>query len=245
MNENNFNKGIQELKNIRLTHAEKESILHAVFQTPVGSPYAKPSVWSFTYARFAYVGAFLFLFVCTGGIFAYADEGSVPGDLLYPIKTHITEPFHAALAVTDEAKAQWEATKAMRRLDEAKRLDQNHKLTPELNAEIENDFTASQIAFQAKINTLGTTTQREDIQNSFEKMMRDHEDIIGKFPHHEDSIDQENTHTEKQVDIKISSTIHAISTTKETPTWDETSSTRIHSLKQPDSQMREQDGELR
>ncbi len=57
-----------------------------------------------------------------GGGMAYAAEGSMPGDLLYPVKVHITEPVISGLSLTSARRAQWNVRTIERRLEEADAL---------------------------------------------------------------------------------------------------------------------------
>src|SRR3990167_6782933 len=83
--EQSFGRGIEELKNIRLTEAEKTRILERVFSTPIESPYMKRTpVFAFVYS--------LILIISISGI-TYASDFSLPGDTLYPIKVSVVEPF--------------------------------------------------------------------------------------------------------------------------------------------------------
>jgi hypothetical protein len=180
MNMNDFNKGIQDIKKIHLTTDEKKSILKQVMQTPIVSPYTPTKTWwNFTYQRFVYIGAFLIIFMLTGGMLVYADQGTVPGDLLYPVKRDITEPIHALLAVTPLAKAQWAATQATRRLSEAETLALKHNLTPQYSNQIQTDFNTSVADFDDDIKSVATTTQKgHDIDTSFKTAMQKHSDIL-------------------------------------------------------------------
>lgn len=58
-----------------------------------------------------------------GGGIAWAAEGTVPGDLLYPVKVRVTEPIIAGLSVTPARRAQWDVRRIERRLTEAAALD--------------------------------------------------------------------------------------------------------------------------
>jgi hypothetical protein len=59
---------------------------------------------------------------------AFAAEPSLPHDLLYPIKTHITEPIRGALALTPKARSAWTTHLVERRLGEAKKLAEQQRL---------------------------------------------------------------------------------------------------------------------
>lgn len=57
-----------------------------------------------------------------GGSVSFASENTVPGDILFPVKVHINERVRGAVAVTPQAKAEWELHLVERRLDEIEKL---------------------------------------------------------------------------------------------------------------------------
>lgn len=61
---------------------------------------------------------------------AYASTATIPGDLLYPVK-RATEKVQIALAVSQQAKAEVQATQAEHRLDELHKLQEQVKAKPE------------------------------------------------------------------------------------------------------------------
>jgi len=97
------------------------------------------SPYSFLLSR-AILVPFLFMLLVVGSASAYAAEGAVPGDFLYPIKVGITEPVRGALAITAEAKASWHAEAVGRRLREAETLALRGELSPTKSAAIVADF---------------------------------------------------------------------------------------------------------
>ena len=62
------------------------------------------------------------ILVTTGGSVAYAAESALPGDLLYPVKTEVTEPLWERLQFTPERKAAWIQRRIERRLEESEHL---------------------------------------------------------------------------------------------------------------------------
>lgn len=58
------------------------------------------------------------LFIACGGGVAWASQTSVPGELLYPVKTDIIEPFIGRLKHTPQAKAEWSMHLLQQRLRE-------------------------------------------------------------------------------------------------------------------------------
>ena len=180
-----MNKGIHDIQNVSLSVQEKKQILKRVMEMPVASPYAPaPTIWNFLnmHKTFAYaLGAFL-IFILTGGTLAYSAEGTVPGDLLYPVKVNVTEPIRDVLATTPSAKAEWDAAKAARRLSEAETLANRNKLTPEYRAEIEKNFNTNVSAFHTIVKSMATTTpMRDSLDSKFNNSINAHADILAKI----------------------------------------------------------------
>src|SRR5438105_2432135 len=87
---------------VRLTSAERSrvrlALREAMHPAPgaVRSPYVMPSPFFFRMS-----GAFALVLIVLFGGTAYAAEGSLPGDALYPIKIHVTEPLQGAFVFSD------------------------------------------------------------------------------------------------------------------------------------------------
>lgn len=81
----------------------------------------------------AVAGVFaLFLVV----VIPIAAERSVPGDVLYPVKTQFTEELRGTLAFSPYAKVEWETSLLERRIAEARLLASEGRLSPEVEAEV-------------------------------------------------------------------------------------------------------------
>lgn len=196
-----MNKGIDDLKNIRLDQDTKRMIFQNVMGTPVISPYSpKISFWNFMRQPFAYATIGLLILAMTGGGMAYASEGTVPGDLLYSIKVSVTEPIRDALATKLEVRAEWEATKAIRRIDEAEKLASKNKLTPDHRAEIEKRFNDNVVAFNKHIGPTGTST--DNMRTSFEKAMDAHRTKLEETSMHGNDKQKQEVHQLEQKIIK-------------------------------------------
>lgn len=76
---------------------------------------------------FASAFVLLLLVTSTGGA-AYAAEGALPGDILYPVKVEVTEPVVTALTRGDRAQVAWQFAIAKRRLSEAAALRREGRL---------------------------------------------------------------------------------------------------------------------
>lgn len=98
------------------------------------------------------------ILVCGVGVgTSYAAEGAVPGEPLYPVKIHVNESVHAALAISDEAKVDWSIRQVNRRLDEAETLAYRGDLDAEKRAEIEARIEQSADAFDTAVLAIADT----------------------------------------------------------------------------------------
>ncbi|MFT7507021.1 MAG: hypothetical protein ACI92I_000158 [Acidimicrobiales bacterium] len=64
------------------------------------------------------------------------SERAVPGDMLYAVKTEITEELRASLRLSPYSKVEWETKRLERRVAEARLLASEGKLTPETEATV-------------------------------------------------------------------------------------------------------------
>lgn len=88
----------------------------------------------------AVIAAALILTLSSGGV-AYAAQGALPGNVLYPIKINVIEPLQLALATTPEAKASLQMAFAGYRIDEAALLANDGKLGTTTEAVLAANFT--------------------------------------------------------------------------------------------------------
>ena len=143
MNDSQFKKGIENLKNISLSQSEKQKMLsnlttYADFHAP--ATLQKKSVefwsWSFFQTHSAYAFRAVTLLIIVTGT-SYAAENALPGELLYPFKVNVNEPVRGALLTSTEEKAQWESDKFIRRVEEAEALANEGKLDDASLREVE------------------------------------------------------------------------------------------------------------
>ena len=97
----------------------------------ISEPFKAISV-NMTYVR-SFAGVFAVFMVVGVPIIA---EKSVPGDMLYAVKTNITEEVRASLTLSPYAKVEWETARLERRVAEARLLATEGKLTPEAEATV-------------------------------------------------------------------------------------------------------------
>ena len=82
------------------------------------------------------------LVLTIGGSTVAAAESALPGETLYSIKVHVTEEVRATLALSPKAKADWEMSRAERRLEEAAILSLIGELDDAARAEIDTNLDA-------------------------------------------------------------------------------------------------------
>ncbi|MDQ3075549.1 MAG: DUF5667 domain-containing protein [bacterium] len=132
MSQEQFDKKAREFKNLQLDESNKLDIKarllkHAdTYKAPVHSPYFFS--WHLSYKVLASV-VVLILSVSVGT--TYASQSSLPGDLLYTIKTTITEPVIKLTKKSKEDKATFDLFLADRRLQEIEELIKKDKITEE------------------------------------------------------------------------------------------------------------------
>lgn len=87
---------------------------------------------------------FLAMLIALGGGTATAAEKAAPGDALYPFKIYVNESVRGALAVSTDAEADWQSTRAVRRLEEAAGLAAEGRLDIETREKLRTQFAAHQ-----------------------------------------------------------------------------------------------------
>lgn len=142
----------------------------------------KPVTTALVLALFAGVGT------------SYAAEGSLPGDTLYPIKIHVNEQVQGALAFSPEAKADWSATLAERRLEEAELVAAKGSVTPEAKAQIQSGIDSSTSDFNARVaelqKTPGKALSALNAQAHMEAALVAHEDVLSSIGQQIPQVDQ-------------------------------------------------------
>jgi len=118
----------------------------------------------------------------SGGGVSFAAEKSVPGDILYPVKVGVNEEVRSAFAVTPEKKAEWEAARAERRLDEAATLAVSGRLDETKRKDIETRFEKHAVRAAEDAETLGeiNTSAAVDFAANFETRLAAHEALLNE-----------------------------------------------------------------
>jgi hypothetical protein len=128
---------------IQLNNDERESIRKSLLTYIDQNPIEETSyVIEPTRSRTKYLPTLavaLLALVLLGGT-AYASEYSVPGEMLYTMKTGVNERVLALVARSHSSKAQLEVRLADRRLEEAEKLNAQAKLSEETKAQLSTDI---------------------------------------------------------------------------------------------------------
>jgi hypothetical protein len=133
------------------------------------------------------MAAILIGLLCIGGGTSYAAEGSLPGDLLYPVKVNVNENIESALAVSNAAEARLQAKLVEERLVEAEELAARGTLdataSAELQSRIKAHYTeASEQSEQAKAT--GDFETSATVQASLEASLRTYAGILAGIDAH-------------------------------------------------------------
>lgn len=86
-----------------------------------------------------------------GSSVSFAAEGTLPGDILYPVKIYVNESVLGAVAVTQKAKAEWGIALVERRLEEIEKLAVTPSISPEVQQTAEQNLISYTKDAEARI----------------------------------------------------------------------------------------------
>ncbi len=157
---------------LQLTHHERDTMRAAVREFMRTNPLAvyggaTPSPYHYFFIERAmpFVAILLFILVSAGGT-AFAAEGTLPGDVLYPVKISVNEQVQSALAFSPSAKAEVHASLAERRLEEAEALASVGKLDVKTTKQIKGNFNEHAAVAQTIAKDIAKTDPAEAAQLS-------------------------------------------------------------------------------
>ena len=125
---------------------------------------------------------------------SFAAEGTVPGDLLYPIKVHVTEPIRGVAAISGSAKASWDTEVASRRLEEMSKLASKGSLDSDTRVELESAIELRTGEVEKRVESLQKENDLEtaaEVSSELEVTLRVHEQVLSQIAE-----DNENIRTE-------------------------------------------------
>lgn len=184
-----LHKAVNDVHEIRMTSTEKDMVLKNILSkvpastpkinmtVPIKSPWTiysfglwiKKNPWS--YALIVIISMSL-----AGSSVAFAAEGSLPGDPLYPVKIDVTEPIRTALAVTPQAKATLAADFADQRMQEGEILATEGKLDATKQAQLSSLITTHTNALDENLTVIASSDPQvaHDISVTFQANMDRH-----------------------------------------------------------------------
>ena len=134
-------------------YADLHSLTDLVRRLPVRSPFSFASFM--VPARSLYAGALTLVLMVAGGTQAsLASQGSVPGDILYPLKVAVSEPLAFVFTPSTEGRATLAAEFASRSVDEAAALSSVGKLDEQTAEDLATRFDAHVDVLAKETNTL-------------------------------------------------------------------------------------------
>ncbi len=216
MKYNKLQKGIDELKSIKMTSSEKELVLSSILKSSPKIVKPIKSTWvSFSFMallernRLVYYIIIPLIIVLSGGGVVFASADSLPNGILYPVKVKILEPVEGALIFSQTAKAKHESNLAKRRLIEAETLAEAGKLDisteDKINILLENHTNALNKALdKAVVEDINSKNETEDISTNFRAEMNAHArilDIITKKEEHKNENGSQNENQNQNIDI--------------------------------------------
>lgn len=144
-----FDELIKNTKKISLTQSEK-SLMHSHVTSHMKShPFLhtqnvpSPYVSAFQKLRHHSLATALVLLFCLASVGTVSAESTLPGDALYGLKTGVNEKVLGWFAQSKSSKAEWQLSLADRRLHESELLAKENRLTPEVKAVLQSEFTKS------------------------------------------------------------------------------------------------------
>lgn len=184
MNDKFFKKAQTEIQEVKLSPKERVKIMTDI----LGSDLEVRSTWSWS-ALWLRPALAVLVIIAVGAGTSLAAEGSLPGDLLYPVKVKINEPVREAVTVSPVRKAHWEEEKINRRLEEAEALAGQKRLNEKTREKLEVLLEDHLETFDNKIEEAKEKKQEiEKAQKEFDKTLEDYSR----------SVEQEDKHWEEE-----------------------------------------------
>lgn len=152
---------------VRMTEEDKLAVRNALLSRtgiiPLKTPYFINLISMMSQSR--YSATFIaIIFVFTGGI-GYASNNSLPGEVLYPVKTEMTEKVEGFLVLGEKSKAKHEVKLAERRIEEATILARSGKLEATVQIELQKNIEEHVAKASEHITEL---TKKDDLSDAIE-----------------------------------------------------------------------------
>ncbi len=191
---------LKKLKEIKLSDSEKKDLFARVSNSiremdnnvnlnyPVPSPFFR-----FTYifeSRLVKVGAMAVFILFLTSATAFASLNTLPGDLLYGVKTKVVEKIPKLLHVSPESRAEYSSKKVERRIEEFEKLAEKGRLTKENTRILEKDINKNLGDFDNNIREIKNKKNREESRpENTEKEILERE-LEAKLQKHSEKIER-------------------------------------------------------
>ena len=196
----------------------RRSLMEHIDKNPIKVPDPKKKVVSPWISKFSLLAlSALALFIVVGGSISMAAEGTLPGDTLYPVKRMVNEQVKGFFTFSSESKAEFEATLAARRLEEAERLENDAQLSEETHLELKHDFEKHMNQFSAQVKVLQENKAEEGVskvQKHLETSVQNHKKMWKKFAENNAKIDSAFSTTVIATSTHATSTVNASTTSQ-------------------------------
>lgn len=201
-------KGIDEIKNIKMTNSEKELIFSNILRS---SPQIVKTVKS-TWVNFSFLAMLnnnrlvyyivipLIIILSSSGV-VFASVDSLPDSILYPLKVNVVEPLiEGALTFSPKNKAKYEVNLATKRLVEAETLAGQGKLDKKNEDKINNLLDKHTRALDKTLNDVkkvDKVEQSDKIILNFNLEMNKHSQILENIKNRKNDNNEEDNKISK------------------------------------------------
>ncbi len=182
-----------EAKKHNLSKNEKQLLRTHILSTVYAAPkvaQAVKSPYTSLLPRLA-VPTMVLLVAALGGGTVFAAQGTLPGDVLYPMKIQVNERLEGVLAVSDTAKIVFNTKLAQRRLEEAESLAAQGELTATTSRELQKNFDEHALRVDALTQKVANVdpVAAQGVRAQFSSALAAHDDILTQIG--EDSASKE------------------------------------------------------
>ncbi len=165
----------QSLKNFLSDYIDTHPLQESESKSVSVSPFSK------LFSKLKHIGAFAVVVGLFLSSVAYAAEGSLPGDMLYPVKVGFNEKIQGMFAFTAKSKAVHEIKLVDRRLAEAESLQSELRLSADMKAAVLDGFSKHMRAVGMHVETMSKKEAHADVQEatqSLEASLESHARIL-------------------------------------------------------------------
>lgn len=191
MNNDQFKKGIEDLRKIKMSDSEKSLLWHKLdiysgkknTHTHVVSPWYRLEFSSFVLRTGTLLASVFVLFVSGLGTFLTA-ENSLPGDKLYSLKTDLIEPLKYSFATNAIQKANFETKKIDSRLREAETLEVLGMLSDPVQEDLEKRIKSHVDSFNGLVSKESndqSSVEVSDARINFEANANAHSKVLDEI----------------------------------------------------------------